>query len=44
LPVKLGADVVTVPSKILDQMIDHPLTAAGIERFLADWNKSKPKA
>jgi transaldolase len=34
---KLGADIATVPYKIIMQMIEHPLTKAGIERFLKDW-------
>ncbi len=33
----LGADIATVPYKIIMQMIKHPLTDAGIERFMADW-------
>ncbi len=36
---KAGADVATVPYKVLKQMFKHPLTDAGIERFLADWKK-----
>ncbi len=36
---KAGADVITIPFKILEQMIKHPLTDIGIERFLADWKK-----
>jgi len=32
-----GADIATVPYKILDQMFKHPLTDIGIERFLKDW-------
>lgn len=36
---KLGADVATVPYKILKQMFQHPLTDAGIEKFLSDWKK-----
>ncbi len=35
---QLGADIATVPYKTLIQMIDHPLTKLGIDRFLADWN------
>lgn len=34
---RAGVDVATVPTKVLFQMIDHPLTTAGVERFLADW-------
>ena len=33
-----GADIATVPYKVIDSMISHPLTTAGIERFLADWS------
>jgi len=36
---KLGCEVATVPGKVLRQMLAHPLTAAGIERFEADWRK-----
>ncbi len=34
---RLGADYATVPYKVLLQLFKHPLTDAGIERFLADW-------
>ena len=34
---KCGADIATVPYKVFKQMIAHPLTDAGIEKFLADW-------
>ncbi len=34
---KAGAHIATVPYKVLIQMIKHPLTDIGIERFLADW-------
>jgi transaldolase len=37
----IGADVVTVPYKVIEQMIQHPLTDAGIKKFLADWEKVK---
>ncbi|MEX0953257.1 MAG: fructose-6-phosphate aldolase [Nitriliruptoraceae bacterium] len=33
-----GADVATMPAKVLRQMVKHPLTDAGLERFLADWD------
>jgi transaldolase len=36
----LGADICTVPTKVLLQIVKHPLTDAGLERFLADWKKS----
>lgn len=34
-----GAHIATVPYKVLMQMIHHPLTEQGIERFLSDWQK-----
>lgn len=33
----IGADIATVPYKVLMQMIQHPMTDVGIKRFLADW-------
>lgn len=38
----LGCEVATVPGKVLRQMLEHPLTTAGIERFEADW-RSRPE-
>ncbi len=35
-----GADVVTVPFKVLTQIIKHPLTDKGLDAFLDDWKKS----
>ena len=35
----LGAHVATVPSKVLHQLIGHPLTDKGLSAFLADWQK-----
>ena len=34
---KAGCDIATVPYKVMIQMINHPLTEIGIERFLKDW-------
>ena len=34
-----GADIATIPKKVLDQMVKHPLTDIGIQKFLADWEK-----
>src|SRR4029077_12502287 len=39
---RLGCEVATVPGKVLRQMLVHPLTSAGIERFNADW-RSRPE-
>jgi transaldolase len=36
---RLGADVVTVPHKVMMQMIKHPLTDAGLAKFNEDWQK-----
>ena len=38
---KMGAHIATVPAKIIQQMIKHPLTDAGIEKFLKDWEGVK---
>jgi transaldolase len=35
----MGAHVCTVPFKVLAQLIKHPLTDTGLEKFLADWEK-----
>lgn len=40
---KCGAHIATIPYKVFGQMIKHPLTDSGIEKFLADW-KSVPNA
>ena len=32
-----GASIATIPFKVLKQMVNHPLTDLGIERFIADW-------
>ena len=37
---KLGADVVTLPPKVLRQMISHPLTDSGLKAFLDDWEQT----
>jgi transaldolase len=39
---RLGCDIATVPGKILRQMLEHPLTSVGAERFRADW-ESRPE-
>jgi len=36
---QIGADVVTMPFKVITNLIKHPLTDIGLERFLADWDK-----
>jgi transaldolase len=39
----IGADVATIPYKVIEQLAKHPLTDIGIERFLADWKKVPKK-
>ena len=38
---KMGAHIATLPSKILDQLVRHPLSDIGLQKFLADWEKQK---
>ncbi|MCY6484798.1 fructose-6-phosphate aldolase [Clostridium aestuarii] len=38
---KVGCDIVTVPYKVLMQMLKHPLTDKGIEKFLEDYNSTR---
>ena len=40
---RIGAHIATVPYSVIVQMTRHPLTDAGIERFLADWESVKNK-
>lgn len=40
---ELGADVVTCPPEVILQLLKHPLTDIGLERFLADYYKSQGK-
>jgi transaldolase len=39
---RIGADVCTCPSAVIDQLFNHPLTTIGLEKFLKDWEKSQP--
>jgi transaldolase len=39
----MGADVATIPFKIIDMMFRHPLTESGLEKFLDDWKSSESK-
>jgi transaldolase len=40
----LGAHVATMPYKVLEQLLKHPLTDIGLERFLKDWEKVPKKS
>ncbi|UCB53155.1 MAG: fructose-6-phosphate aldolase, partial [Candidatus Zixiibacteriota bacterium] len=35
----MGADIATIPFKVIGQLIKHPLTDIGIKKFLEDWKK-----
>lgn len=35
---RLGADVATMPLSVIEQLLEHPLTDRGLEKFLADWD------
>ena len=37
----IGADIATIPFKVIAQLAKHPLTDKGIEAFMADWEKRK---
>jgi transaldolase len=37
----IGADIATIPYKVIEQLARHPLTTSGIAQFLADWEKRK---
>ena len=38
-----GADICTMPYKVFKQLVGHPLTDQGMEKFLADWKKAQDK-
>ena len=38
---KIGADIATMPPEVMEKMMQHPLTDAGLKRFLEDWEKAK---
>jgi transaldolase len=40
---RMGADIATMPFKVIDQLFNHPLTDKGQAQFLADWAKSGRK-
>ncbi len=39
LAAKFGADIATIPFKVIDQLAKHPLTDIGLTNFLKDWQK-----
>ena len=40
---RMGADIATMPLKVIEQLFNHPLTDKGQRQFLADWRKSGRK-
>jgi transaldolase len=40
---EMGADIATIPFKVMQQMTHHPLTDKGIKSFMDDWNKAQKK-
>ena len=38
---RIGADIVTMPLKVIEQLLKHPLTDIGLANFLKDWEKVK---
>jgi transaldolase len=39
----MGADVSTIPFKVISQLVKHPLTDIGLQKFLTDWEKVKER-
>jgi transaldolase len=40
----IGAHIATIPLKVIEQLLKHPLTERGIDAFLADWKKVQDRA
>lgn len=40
---RMGADIATIPFKVMQQFCQHPLTDKGLKLFMEDWNKSQRK-
>jgi transaldolase len=38
---RMGAHVATMPFKVIEQLVKHPLTDKGLDQFLSDWRKGK---
>lgn len=39
---RMGADIATMPFKVFEALVKHPLTDAGAKRFTEDWEKARP--
>lgn len=40
----VGAHIATIPFKVIEKLVKHPLTDVGMEKFLADWEKVKKQS
>ena len=40
---KLGADIATMPYKVFEQLVTHPLTDSGFDKFISDWENARPR-
>jgi transaldolase len=40
---RMGADIATMPFKVFEALVKHPLTDAGFKKFLDDWEGAKPQ-
>ncbi len=40
----IGADICTIPFKVIELLVKHPLTDVGLEKFISDWNKNLAQA
>lgn len=40
---RMGADIATMPFKVFQSLVKHPLTDSGMKRFLDDWETAKPQ-
>jgi transaldolase len=39
---RMGADIATMPFKVFESLVKHPLTESGFKKFIGDWEKAKP--
>jgi transaldolase len=39
---RMGADIATMPFKVFESLVKHPLTDSGFKKFIGDWEKAKP--
>jgi transaldolase len=40
---RMGADIATMPFKVFQSLVKHPLTDSGMKKFLEDWETAKPQ-